>query len=353
MTRKPTNRPTHQPPRVPKRKPTLVLTFSVLVAALLAGAGPAVARDSIVISNDNNALGVKGQTFELLKKEIEKRLGKKAPVELSHGGTLFDQKTQIQGLQLGSVDIIAPTSGIYAPVAPAVNALTLPFLLSTPAEIDKALKDPAVRAAFVPKLQAKNIEPIAIWINGPRDLAYRGAKPILVPADLKGVKIRVQSVPADIETMKQFGANVVGMSWSEVPTALQQGVIDAVEPTPNALVGAGLHETIDQVTRFEYQFSFYIVGANKKWWDALASEVRKSIQESLDAATKWNWENTSKENDAAYAKVTALGKKIHTITPEQRKAWQKEVGPVWEKFGTKTVGADVMVRLKEIGRVDK
>ena len=324
-----------------------------LFAAAMLVSGAAFGRDSIVISNDNNALGVKGQTFEILKKEIEKRLGKKAPVELSHGGTLFDQKTQIQGLQLGSVDIIAPTSGIYAPVAPAVNALTLPFLLSTPAEIDKALKDPAVRAAFVPKLQAKNIEPVAIWINGPRDFGYRGSKPVLVPADLKGMKIRVQSVPADIETMKRFGANVVGMSWSEVPTALQQGVIDAVEPTPNALVGAGLHETIDQVTRVEYQFSFYIVGANKKWWDGLSADTRKGVQEALDVATKWNWENTGKENDAAYAKVAALGKKINTLTPAQRKEWQVAVGPVWETFGTKTVGADVMKRLKEIGQVEQ
>lgn len=321
-----------------------------LASVLTCGAAAAMAAGKIVMSNDNNALGVKGQTFEVLKKELMARLPGTA-VELAHGGTLFDQKTQVQGLQLGSVDIIAPTSGIYAKVVPQLNALTLPFLLTTPEEIDKALKDPAVRASFVPKMQAKNIEPIAIWINGPRDLGYKGSKPILLPADMKGVKIRVQSVPADIATMKALGANVVAMSWTEVPTALQQGVIDAVEPTPNALVGAGLHETIDQVTRIEYQYSFYVVGANKKWWDGMPAADKAKVQEALDIATKWNWTNTALENDAAYKKVTALGKKIHTLTPAQLQAWKKVASPVWDEFGTKLVGADVMKRLAAIGGV--
>lgn len=324
--------------------------FAKLLATVLTlglSCSTAVAADKIVISNDNNALGVKGQTFEVFKAELNKRLPQ-TKVELAHGGTLFDQKTQVQGLQLGSVDIIAPTSGIYAKLVPELNAMTLPFLLTTPDAIDQALQDPAVRASFVPKMQAKNIEPIAIWINGPRDLANRG-KPILNPGDMKGVKIRVQSVPADIATMKALGANVVAMSWSEVPTALQQGVIDAVEPTPNALVGAGLHQSIDSVTRTEYQFSFYIVGANKKWWDGLSDADRAKVKEALAVATKWNWENTAKENNKAYDKVKALGKQIYTLTPEQRKAWRAAASPVWDEYGTKLVGPDVMNRLKTIG----
>lgn len=326
---------------------------ALALACVLSGSAmAALAAGKIVMSNDNNALGVKGQTFEVLKKELAARLPD-TKVELAHGGTLFDQKTQVQGLQLGSVDIIAPTSGIYAKVAPQLNALTLPFLLTTPEEIDKALKDPVVRNAFVPAMQAKNIEPIAIWINGPRDLGYKGSKPILTPADMKGVKIRVQSVPADIATMKAMGANVVAMSWTEVPTALQQGVIDAVEPTPNALVGAGLHETIDQVTRIEYQYSFYIVGANKKWWDGMPAADKAKVQQALDVATQWNWKNTALENETAYKKVTALGKKIHSLTPDQQKAWKKVASGVWDEFGAKLVGADVMKRLVAIGSISQ
>ncbi len=328
----------------------------LLVAAAFAAAfavvsvAPASAQIKIVMSNDNNALGVKGQTFEVLKKELESRLGNKAQIELHHSGTLFDQKTQIQGLQLGSVQIIAPTQGIYASLSPKINALSLPFLLSSPQAVEAAMNDPIVRANIVSELEKKNITPIAIWINGPRDFSYRGSKPILVPADMAGVKMRVQAVPVDIKTMQAFGANAVAMSWSEVPTAMQQGVIDAVEPTPNALVGAGLHEMVTQTTKVGYQYSFYIVGTNKQWWDGLPADIRSGIQEAMNAATRWNWENTEKDNDKAYAKMTALGKKLYDLTPEQRALWVKASAPIWKEFGENLVGPEVMKRLAEIGK---
>ncbi len=302
----------------------------------------------IVMSNDNNAQGLKGKTFEVLKKELEKRL-KNEKIELHHSGALFDQKTQIEGLQLNSVQIISPGSGIYAKVVKELNALTLPFLLTSPEAIDKAMKDPIVRKSFVPQLQAKGIEPIAIWVNGPRQLSYRGSKPILLPSDMKGVKIRVQNIPSDIAAMKSVGANVIGMSWGEVPTALAQKVIDAVEPTPNATVGAGLVESIDYMTKIAYQYSFYIVGANKKWWDGLSASNKKSIQEALDVSTKWNFENAELENKKAYDKITSAGKKVIDLNSAQKAAWKKAMNPVWNEFGAPLVGKAAMDQLVKIG----
>ncbi|MCB1969754.1 MAG: TRAP transporter substrate-binding protein [Geminicoccaceae bacterium] len=325
---------------------------SLLKAALLASATLIASTQiasalDVIMSNDNNGVGVKGQTFDLLAAEITKRLPD-ARVEVHHSGSLFDQKTQIQGLQLGSAHLISPTSGIYAPVAPGVSALTLPFLLGSPEQVVAAVNDPVVRKAFVSDMEKKNIVPVAVWMNGPRELAYRGSTPILTPADMTGVKIRVQSVPSDIAAMEAAGANVIAMSWSEVPTALSQGVIDAVEPTPNALAGAGLVEIIDQVTRFGYQYSFYIVGANKQWWDSMSGDERAAVQEALDVATAWNFENAAKENAAAYEAVAAAGKTVNDLTPEQRAQWVEAMKPVWVKFGTDLVGDEVMARLVEI-----
>jgi C4-dicarboxylate-binding protein DctP len=323
----------------------------LLGAALAAlAAWPAAAQVKIIMSNDNNAVGVKGQTFEVLKKELDTRLKGKATIELHHSGTLFDQKTQIQGLQLGSVHIIAPTQGIYAPLSAKINALSLPFMLTSPEAVEAAMADPLVRKSIVSELEKKNVTPVAIWINGPRDFSYRSAKPVFLPADVKGMKFRVQGVPVDIKTMQAFGANPIAMSWSEAPTAVQQGVIDAVEVTPNALVGSGIYEMITQVTRVSYQYSFYIVGANKQWWDTLPADVKSGFQEAMKVATKWNWENTKKQNEAAYAKVKSIGKTINTLTPEQREVWVKASAPVWKEFGDKLVGTDVVKRLAEIGK---
>ena len=332
----------------------LMRISTMLCAAMLAGGILSVtaanAQIKFIMSNDNNAVGVKGQTFEVLKKEVEKRLGNKVTVELHHSSTLFDQKTQVQGLQLGSADLIAPTQGIYAPLSPKINVLSLPFLLTTPEAVQAAIDDPIIHDALFSDLEKKNILPVAIWINGPRDLAYRGKKPVLLPTDMKGLKIRVQPVPADLKTWQTLGANVVSMSWSEVPTALQQGVIDAVEPTPNALVGAALHEMVDQVTLIDYQYSFYIVATNKTWWNKLPPDVRSGIQAALKEATAWNWANTTKENEQAYDKVRKLNKPIHKLTADERAKWAAAVRPVWKQYGEDLVGTKVMGQLEKIGK---
>ena len=320
----------------------------IALGLLLAVGATSSFAAEIILSNDTQQKSLKGKTFDVLKQEIEKRVGAKYAVRMHHSGTLFDQKTQIQGLQLGSAHIISPTAGIYSPVAPKIGVLLLPFLLSSPEAIDAALKDPLVRKAFVPDLEAKNITPVAVWMNGPRDFGHKGREPALTPDQWKGKKIRVQSAPVFVKTMEAIGANVIAMSWSEVPSALQQGVIEAVEPTPNAWKAAGIYKVVDHIILNDYVYSFYIVGANKQWWNCLPADVRKGVQEALNAASKWNWENADTMNAAALKTIEASNTKVHRLNADQKKAWQKAVAPVWKTLGEDVVGPEVMARLKQI-----
>lgn len=323
---------------------------ALLLALAFGGAGPAAAKTKVILSNETNPPSLKGQTFTYLKQQIEKQLGDKVEVDLHQSGTLFSQKTEVQGLQLGSAHFISPTVGIYSPLAPKLNALLLPFLLSTPQQIDKAMKDPLIKKEILGQLENKNIKPVAIWINGPRNIGYRGDKEVKVPADMKGMKIRVQSAKIFVESMKAFGANPISMSWGEVPTALQQGVIDAAEPTPNAWVGSKLYEMVSHITDNGYVYSFYIVSTNKKWWDGLPGDIRAGLQKALDAATQWNWSNGQKVNDKANEKIKAAGVKIVKISDQQRAKWVQASKPVWKKLGNDLVGDKVMGRLEQIGQ---
>ena len=109
-------------PMKPVRKTALLGAVAGAIA-LLSVPMAALAKTKVILSNDTQALSLKGKTFELFKKEIEKRLGDKVAVELHQSGALFDQKTQIQGLQLGGAHFISPTVGIYSSISPKVNAL--------------------------------------------------------------------------------------------------------------------------------------------------------------------------------------------------------------------------------------
>ncbi|WP_368188553.1 TRAP transporter substrate-binding protein [Aestuariibius sp. HNIBRBA575] len=324
----------------------------VFMAAMVVAAGTASAEVEMVMSNDNNDKGLKGQTFNYLVEQLEERLGDRIDVEMHHSGTLFDQQSQIQGLQLGGTHLIAPTAGIYSTVEPRVAALQLPFMLNTPEKIQEAVADPTIRDAIMPGLNGQNIEIVAVWMNGPRDLGYKGQDPILLPSDAEGLKVRVQSAPIFVETWEAVGANPVGINWSEAPTALQQGVIDAGEVTPNSWRGSSTYQFVDHITMTDHQYSFYLVGANKQWWDAMPDDVRTEVQAALADATEWNMAMNTEINGAAAEFIAGEGVGVHYLNDEQRAAWAEAMKPVWEELGNELVGDEVMDRLKEIAGVN-
>ncbi|WP_417811807.1 TRAP transporter substrate-binding protein [Thalassospira alkalitolerans] len=324
---------------------------SWLAFAVVAATG-AAAQTDIIMSNDNNEKGLKGQTFDLLVTELENRLGDRANVEMHHSGTLFDQQSQIQGLQLGAVNIISPTAGVYSSVNEKVGALQLPFLLNTPAKIQAAVADPLVREAIMPTFNDQNIEIIAVWMNGPRDLGYKADAPILLPSDAQGLKVRVQSAPIFVKTWEAVDASPVGINWSESPTALQQGVIDGAEVTPNSWRGSSTYQFVDHITKTDHQYSFYLVGANKAWWDSLDDDVRPEIEAALEVATDWNMSQASSLNDGDLEFMAGEGVKIHDLTAEQRAVWVEAMQPVWQELGTDLLGEEVMTRLKSIAAAE-
>lgn len=325
---------------------------ATLALALAVTASGAAAQVQMIMSNDNNEKGLKGRTFDFLVAELETRLGDKIDVEMHHSGTLFDQQSQIQGLQLGGTHIIAPTAGVYSSVNANVGALQLPFLLDTPEEVQAAVADPVIRDAIMPAFNDQNIEIVAVWMNGPRDLGYRGEKPVLMPEDAAGMKVRVQSAPIFVKTWEAVGASPVGINWSEAPTALQQGVIDGAEVTPNAWRGSSTYQFVDHITMTDHQYSFYLVGANKQWWDEMPEDVKTEVQAALAAATAFNMAENEKINGEDVDFIASEGVAVHRLDATQRAAWSAAMKPVWDELGTAQVGEEVMARLKEIGNVE-
>jgi C4-dicarboxylate-binding protein DctP len=324
-----------------------------LAALAAAAAGPARAQapTRIVISNDTQPTSLKGQTWEMFKREVEAELGDRVQVQLHQSGTLYDQRGQVQALQLGAIQFISPVAGIYAATAPKLAVLGLPYLLPTPRALQAVIDDQELAGVLFGELRAKAMEPVAFWLNGPRDVGRRGT-PILRPEDMRGVKIRVPPGANYVEAFRQVGANVVTMDWGEVPTAMAQGVIDAVEPVANAWLASKLYEVANHITRTGYVLDFYIVSTNKAWWDRLPGGTRDAIRRSLQKTTEWNWTNTERINEEAYRRIASLGATVHTLTPAQLAEWREAMRPTWARLGNPLVGEAAMARLARIGQAN-
>jgi C4-dicarboxylate-binding protein DctP len=323
------------------------------LAGLALLAAPSVVRAQaptrIIINNDIQATTLKGQAWELFKRELEAEMGARVRVELHHSGTLYDQRGQVQATQLGALQFISPGSGVYAATSPRMTVLGLPYLLPNSRALQAVIDDEQLAATLFSELRSKALEPVAFWLNGPRDVG-RPRTPILRPADMRGVKIRVPPGPNYVEGFRQIGANVVTIDWGEVPAAMSQGVIDAVEPVANAWLASRLYEVANHVTRIGYILDFYVVTTNKPWWDRLAAPVKDAIRRNLQKATEWSWANTERVNEESYQRMAQLGTTVHTLTPAQLAEWRDAMMPATLRVGTPLVGEAVMQRLLRIGQ---
>ena len=323
---------------------------ALVVMLICAPLTSALAQSRILVVDESvGTTSVKSQAFLLFKKLVEEKLGDKFAVTVSANDALYNLNSVVQATQLGAVQITAPGTADFASAFPKVTVLSLPYLLPTPAAVQEAVEDPKIGGVLFAEMRSKGLEPLGIWLNGPRDVGRTGDKPILWPQDMKGVKIRVPPGDAYVDAFKILGANVTTMSFAQVPTALKQGVLDAVEPTPNQWVASHINEIAKQITKTSYIWSTYIVVANKAWWDGLSPDARQVMKDAMGQATKWNWDNVDAENERAFDAMRKAGDHIYDLTPEQMKAWAEAERPLWDSLGDKLVGADVMQRVIAIG----
>jgi C4-dicarboxylate-binding protein DctP len=318
---------------------------SVLAAAaavLGLAAGSALAQQPIVIKF-SHVVAVntpKGKGAEYFKKLAEERTGGKVKVELYPNSSLFKDGEEMEALQLGSVQMLAPSVSKFGPLgAREFEVFDLPYMFDNYEEMHKVTEGPVGKALFK-KLEGKGITGLAYWDNGFKEMSAN--KPLRKPEDMKGLKIRIQSSKVLGDQMKAFGALPQVMAFSEVYQALQTGVVDGQENTPSNFYTQKMHEVQKYLTMTDHGVIEYAVIVNKKFWDALPADIRNTLDGAMRDATKYANDIAKKENDDALAAVKASGKtEIITLTPAEKTAWKK-AALVVHKENESRVGKDTL-----------
>ena len=172
---------------------------------------------------------------------------------------------------------------------------------------------------------------LAYWHNGLKQLSAN--KPLIVPADAKGLKFRVQ--PSDVlaAQFQAVGAVPQKLAFAEVYQALQVGTVDGQENTWSNIYSQKYQEVQKHFTELNHGLIEYMVVVNAGWWNKLPADIRAGLQKAMDAATKVNNQIADQLNAEAKKKVAATpGVTIHQLTAAQRDQWKKAMEPVWKKF---------------------
>jgi C4-dicarboxylate-binding protein DctP len=254
----------------------------------------------------------------------------------------------MEALQLGSVQILAPSVAKFGPLGlREFEVFDLPYMFDNFDELHKVTAGP-VGTGLLKKLEAKGIVGLAYWDNGFK--AMSANKPIRVPADYKGLKMRIQSSKVLGDQIKALGGIPQVMAFSEVYQALQTGVVDGTENPPSNFYTQKMFEVQKYLAMTDHGIILYAVIANKKFMDGLPPDIRATLEGAMKDATKFANDIALKENQDALAAVKASGKtEIIMLTPEQ-KAQMKKALVVVHKENESRVGKDTIAEVyKETG----
>ena len=318
--------------------------IALAAAAMLAATGVALAQQPIIIKF-SHVVAVdtpKGKAAEYFKKLAEERTKGRVKVEVYPNSTLFKDGEVMEALQLGSVQLLAPSLAKFGPLGVReFEVFDLPYIFDSYAELHKVTAGP-VGAALFKKLESKGIVGLAYWDNGFKDMSAN--RPIRLPADYKGMKMRIQSSKVLGDQMKALGAIPQVMAFSEVYQALQTGVVDGTENPPSNFYTQKMNEVQKFLALTNHGYLGYAVIANKKFWDGLPPDIRTTLEGAMKDATKLANDIAQKENDDALEAVRKTGKtEILTLTAEQKAAMKKALAVVHKenesRIGKETIEA--------------
>ena len=308
------------------------MKFRTLLGCLVAGvvaSGSALAADPIVIKFSHVVAPdtPKGKAAEMFKKLAEERTKGAVKVEVYPNSQLYKDKEEMEALQLGAVQMLAPSLAKFGPLGvKEFEVFDLPYIFPSK-EVLRAVTDGPVGQGLLKKLETKGIRGLAYWDNGFKVLSAN--KPIKTPADLKGVKLRIQSSKVLDAQMRALAALPQSMAFSEVYQALQTGVVDGTENPPSNMFTQKMHEVQKHATVTNHGYLGYAVIVNKKFWDGLPTDTRAVLEGAMNEASRFANAIAQQENDDALAAMKASGKtEFHQPTKEELEVWRKALLPV-------------------------
>jgi C4-dicarboxylate-binding protein DctP len=323
----------------------LILAATALTA--LALAGPANAQSPIVIKFSHVVAPdtPKGKGSQKFQELAEKYTNGKVKVEVYPNSQLYKDKEELEALQLGAVQMLAPSLAKFGPLGVReFEVFDLPFIIPDKVALGRITKGP-LGQSLLAKLEPKGIKGLAYWDNGFKIMT--GNRPMHKVADFRGMKMRIQSSKVLEAEMRALGAIPQVLAFSEVYQAMQTGVVDGNENTPSNVYTQKMHEVQKHATLSNHGYIGYAVIVNKKFWDGLPADVKPQVEKAMAEATDYANGLSQQENDEALAAMKKAGTTtFYELTPEERAEWMKALEPVTAEMASR-VGKDLIAAFQK------
>ena len=286
----------------------------------------------------------KGKGAEKFKELAEQYTDGKVKVEVYPNSQLYKDKEELEALQLGAVQMLAPSLAKFGPLGvPDFEAFDLPYIFDGYDQLRK-VTDGDVGKAMLAKLEDKGIRGLAYWDNGFKIMSANS--PLLMPDDFLGLKMRIQSSKVLEAEMNALGAIPQVMAFSEVYQGLQTGVVDGTENPPSNMYTQKMNEVQKHATLSNHGYLGYAVIVNKEFWDGLPEDVRGQLEKAMAESTVYANGIAQEENEKALQAMKDAGTtEFHEMTDEEKAAWKEVLLPVRAEMADR-IGADLIAQIE-------
>ncbi len=288
-----------------------------------------------------------------LKENIQNATGGKVYVKLAPGGQLGAGGALVQAVQGGTIQCAQHSLSNFAPFASAVDLINLPYFCGSNQRFTNLVTSDAWRTEVHPKVEAAGFKPLFYVVIDPRVVAMRkgGAGPVMTPGDLKGVKFRVPGSKMLQQYYRMVGANPTPVAWGETPSAIKQGVADALDPSVGALYVFGFKDILSHVTFTQAVPDSQVYSVNLEWFNGLPGDVREGIEWAGEMTAHQNLAKVPSARTYAMAELEKAGVQFHSLSDDQLAEWQETGGyqrGEWDDFKVELAGSmEIFERLAE------
>jgi tripartite ATP-independent transporter DctP family solute receptor len=312
--------------------------FSVGLSAPAAMAADKVMKCGIVTSKDRSL----SKGLVEFGKILEKESGGTIKVQVFTDGVLGGDRQTLEGLQMGTIHCTSVSTGPIAAFVPQFDVFDLPFLFKDKATAFKVVDGP-IGKELLDKLPAVGMVGFNYWENGFRHLT-NNKREVKTLEDIKGLKVRTLESKIHVDTWKQLGANPTPMSFSQLYTALEQGVVDGQENPFGNVVTNKFNEVQKYLTTTGHVYNASPFLVSKKFYDGLTDAQKEAVKKAAKEAQDFQRRENDKEDTVSTGTLLARGMKITALNPGEHQKVVAALKPVYDKY-SETLGKDLVNRL--------
>ena len=287
-----------------------------------------------------------------LKENIQNATNGKVYVKLAPGGQLGAGGALAQAVQTGTIQCAQHSLSNFAPYASAVDLINMPYFCGSNQRFTNLVTSDAWKGEVHPKVEASGFKALFYIVIDPRVVAVRkGGNKVITPGDLDGVKFRVPGSKMLQQYYRLVGANPTPVAWGETPSAIKQGVADALDPSVGALFVFGFKDILSHVTFTQAVPDSQVYSMNLEWFNSLPADVQEGIEWAGEMTADQNLAKVPSARTYAMSELTKAGVEFHSLSDDQLAEWQAAGGyqrSEWDEFKVELAGSmDAFNKLEE------